>query len=140
VRLTGTNRAGALATAQILASALGADLYRIDLSSVVSKYVGETEKQLKRAFDAAEKRGAALLLDEADALFGRRTEVKNSHDRYADIEVSYFLRRIEGYKGLTILSTGGQGDMDDASLGRFDFVIRVPPPKKRRRRGRRPPG
>ena len=110
------------------------DLYRIDLSAIVSKYIGETEKQLRRVFDAAEKSGAVLFFDEADALFGKRTGVKNSHDRYANIEVNYLLQKLEAYRGLAILSTGSRRQLDEAFSGRFDFIIRVPPRRTRRRR------
>jgi len=134
VRLTGKSRARALVTARYLASALRMDLYGIDLSAVVSRYIGETEKQLKRVFGAAERSGAVLFFDEADALFGKRTGVKNSHDRYADIEVNYLLQKLEAYGGLAILSTGSRHQLDEAFLGRFDFVIRVPPRRTRRRR------
>ena len=88
------------------------DLYRIDLSAVVSKYIGETEKNLRRVFDAAEEGGAILLFDEADALFGKRSEVKDSHDRYANIEVSYLLQRMEAYRGLAILTTNMKSALD----------------------------
>ena len=94
--------------AEVLASDLGLDLYRIDLSGVVSKYIGETEKNLRRIFDAAEASGAILFFDEADALFGKRTEVKDSHDRYANIEINYLLQRMEDYHGLAILATNLQ--------------------------------
>ena len=126
VLFTGKNRAGALVAAQTLAGDLGVDLYRIDLSHVVSKYIGETEKNLSRVFDAAERGRAVLLFDEADALFGRRTEVKDSHDRYANIEINHFLERIEGFGSLAILSTNNRRGLDDAFLRRFHFVIRVP--------------
>jgi len=134
VWLSGKRGAGALVSAQILASALRRDLYRIDLRSVVSKYIGETEKQLSRAFDAAEKAGAVFFLDEADALFGKRSQVKDSHDRYANIEVNDLLQRMEGYRGLAILATGSRRGFDEAFVERFEFVIRVPPPRRRRRR------
>ena len=98
--------------AEVLARELRLDLYRIDLSSVVSKYIGETEKNLRRVFDAAEAGGAILLFDEADALFGKRSEVKDSHDRYANIEVSYLLQRMEAYRGLAILTTNMKGALD----------------------------
>jgi len=123
VLVTGKNRAGALVAAQTLASDLGVGLYRIDLSHVVSKYIG-------RVFDAAETGGAILLFDEADALFGKRTEMKDSHDRYANIELNYLLQRIEDFGGLAILSTDRRADVDNAFLPRFHFVIRVPPPRK----------
>jgi SpoVK/Ycf46/Vps4 family AAA+-type ATPase len=87
--------------AEVLASDLQLDLYRIDLSQVVSKYIGETEKNLRRVFEAAEEGGAILLFDEADALFGKRSEVKDSHDRYANIEVSYLLQQMEAYRGFS---------------------------------------
>ena len=105
----GASGTGKTMAAEVLARELGLDLYRIDLSAVVSKYIGETEKNLRRIFDAAEAGGAILLFDEADALFGKRTEVKDSHDRYANIEVSYLLQRMESYRGLAILTTNLQG-------------------------------
>ena len=114
--------------AEVLADELRLELYRIDLSSVVSKYIGETEKNLRRVFDAAEDEGAILLFDEADgALFGKRSEVKDSHDRYANIEVSYLLQRMEAYRGLAILTTNLKSALDPAFLrptslrGQFPF-------------------
>jgi SpoVK/Ycf46/Vps4 family AAA+-type ATPase len=101
----GASGTGKTMAAEVLANELRLDLYRIDLSSVVSKYIGETEKNLRRVFDAAESGGAVLLFDEADALFGKRSEVKDSHDRYANIEISYLLQRMEAYRGLAILTT-----------------------------------
>ena len=105
------------------------DLYRIDLSAVVSKYIGETEKNLKQVFDAAEEGGVLLLFDEADALFGKRSEVKDSHDRYANIEVGYLLQRMEAYQGLAILTTNlkavaGQGVPAPPALHRQFSVSR----------------
>jgi hypothetical protein len=123
VLFIGKSRSCALVAAQTLARDLEINLYRVDLSCVVSKYIGETEKNLRCVFDAAEKGGAVLLLDEAGALFGKRTEVKDSHDRYANIEVNYLLQRIEGFGGLMILSTGSRGKVDDAFLRRFHFLI-----------------
>jgi SpoVK/Ycf46/Vps4 family AAA+-type ATPase len=114
--------------AEVLAAELDLDLYRIDLSRVVSKYIGETEKNLSRIFDAAEEGGAILLFDEADALFGKRSEVKDSHDRYANIEVSYLLQRMEAYRGLAILTTNLKSSLDDAFLRRLRFVITFPFP------------
>ena len=102
---SGASGTGKTMAAEVLANELALDLYRIDLSAVVSKYIGETEKNLRRLFDAAEETGAILLFDEADALFGKRSEVKDSHDRYANIEVSYLLQRMEAYRGLAILTT-----------------------------------
>ena len=118
--------------AEVLANELRLDLYRIDLSAVVSKYIGETEKNLRRVFDAAEDGGAILLFDEADALFGKRSEVKDSHDRYANIEVSYLLQRMEAYRGLAILTTNLKSALDPAFLRRLRFVVAVPVPRRRR--------
>ena len=121
--------------AEVLASELALDLYRIDLSAVVSKYIGETEKNLRRVFDAAEGGGAVLLFDEADALFGKRSEVKDSHDRYANIEVSYLLQRMEAYRGLAILTTNREAALDSAFLRRLRFVVRLPVPGRAAARG-----
>ena len=107
---------------------LDLDLYRIDLAGVVSKYIGETEKNLRRVFDAAEEGGALLLFDEADALFGKRSEVKDSHDRYANIEVNYLLQRMEDYRGLAILTTNQRHAMDQAFLRRLRFMVNFPFP------------
>jgi SpoVK/Ycf46/Vps4 family AAA+-type ATPase len=114
--------------AEVLANALDLDLYRIDLSRVVSKYIGETEKNLARVFDAAESGGAILLFDEADALFGKRSEVKDSHDRYANIEVSYLLQRMEAYRGLAVLTTNRKSALDEAFLRRLRFIVSFPFP------------
>ena len=114
--------------AEVLANELALDLYRIDLSAVVSKYIGETEKNLRRLFDAAEETGAILLFDEADALFGKRSEVKDSHDRYANIEVSYLLQRMEAYRGLAILTTNFRAALDPAFLRRIRFIVNFPFP------------
>jgi SpoVK/Ycf46/Vps4 family AAA+-type ATPase len=114
--------------AEVLADELQLDLYRIDLSSVVSKYIGETERNLRRVFDAAEEGGAILLFDEADALFGKRSEVKDSHDRYANIEVSYLLQRMEAYRGLAILTTNMRSALDNAFLRRIRFAVQFPFP------------
>jgi SpoVK/Ycf46/Vps4 family AAA+-type ATPase len=114
--------------AEVLANALQLDLYRIDLAGVVSKYIGETEKNLRRVFDAAEDSGAILFFDEADALFGKRSEVKDSHDRYANIEVSYLLQRVEAYRGLAVLATNIKTSVDTAFLRRIRFVINFPFP------------
>ena len=121
--------------AEVLARELRLDLYRIDLSQVVSKYIGETEKNLRRVFDAAEEGGAILLFDEADALFGKRSEVKDSHDRYANIEVSYLLQRMEAYRGLAILTTNKQ----ERPRPRIPAPapVRGPVPVPRRRAARR---
>lgn len=124
----GPSGTGKTMAAEVLANELRLDLYRIDLSAVVSKYIGETEKNLRRVFDAAEQGGALLLFDEADALFGKRSEVKDSHDRYANIEVSYLLQRMEAYRGLAILTTNLQEALDKAFLRRLRFIVQFPFP------------
>jgi Bacteriophage tail sheath protein len=131
--LTGRNRMGALVAAQTLARDLGKDLYRVDLGAVVSKYIGETEKNLRRAFDAARKSRAVLFFDEAEALFGKRTDVKDSPDRYANIEINYLLKRIEEYVGLAIFASGNRTKIDNAFSRRFHFVVSI-----RARRNARP--
>ena len=124
----GASGTGKTMAAEVLAGELRLDLYRIDLSAVVSKYIGETEKNLRRVFDAAEEGGAILLFDEADALFGKRSEVKDSHDRYANIEVSYLLQRMEAYRGLAILTTNMKNALDTAFLRRIRFIVQFPFP------------
>jgi len=114
--------------AEVIANELRLDLYRIDLSQVVSKYIGETEKNLRRIFEAAEGGAAVLLFDEADALFGKRSEVKDSHDRYANIEVSYLLQRMEAYRGLAILTTNMKAALDASFMRRLRFVVHFPFP------------
>jgi len=101
---------------------------------VVSKYIGETEKNLRRLFDAAEDGGAILFFDEADALFGKRSEVKDSHDRYANIEINYLLQRMESYRGLAILATNMKGALDQAFMRRLRFVVNFPFPGRAQRR------
>lgn len=128
VLFSGASGTGKTMAAEVLANELGLDLYRIDLSSVVSKYIGETEKNLKKVFDAAEEGGSILLFDEADALFGKRSEVKDSHDRYANIEVSYLLQRMEAYRGLAILTTNMKGSLDPAFMRRIRFAVQFPFP------------
>jgi vesicle-fusing ATPase len=125
---SGASGTGKTLAAEIMADELCLDLYRIDLSQVVSKYIGETEKNLRRVFDAAETAGAVLLFDEADALFGKRSEVKDSHDRYANIEVSYLLQRMEAYRGLAILTTNMKQALDPAFMRRIRFVVQFPFP------------
>jgi len=125
---TGASGTGKTMAAEALARELRLDLYRIDLSAVVSKYIGETEKNLKQVFDAAEEGGALLLFDEADALFGKRSEVRDSHDRYANIEVGYLLQRIEAYQGLAILTTNLKSSMDTAFQRRLRFTVQFPFP------------
>jgi SpoVK/Ycf46/Vps4 family AAA+-type ATPase len=128
VLFAGDSGTGKTMGAEVVARALSLDLYRIDLSSVVSKYIGETEKNLRRVFDEAEESGAVLLFDEADALFGKRSEVKDSHDRYANIEVGYLLQRMESYRGLAILTTNLHSAIDKAFKRRLRFVVRFPFP------------
>lgn len=124
----GPSGTGKTLAAEVIAAELRLDLYRIDLSQVVSKYVGETEKNLRRVFDAAEEGGAVLLFDEADALFGKRSAVKDAHDRYANIEVSYLLQRMETYRGLAVLTTNLKDALDTAFLRRLRFVVAFPFP------------
>ena len=124
----GPSGTGKTLAAEVLAGELRLDLYRIDLSSVVSKYIGETEKNLKQVFDAAEAGGVLLLFDEADALFGKRAEVKDSHDRYANIEVGYLLQRMESFQGLAILTTNLKSSLDKAFQRRLRFTIDFPFP------------
>jgi len=119
----------------VLARELDRDLYQIDLATVVSKYIGETEKHLRKIFDAAERSGAILLFDEADALFGKRSQVRDSHDRYANLEVSYLLQRMESYRGIAILTTNMQNALDTAFQRRLRFVVQFPfpdPPSRER--------
>ncbi|MEM1310334.1 MAG: ATP-binding protein, partial [Cyanobacteria bacterium P01_H01_bin.153] len=125
---SGASGTGKTLAAEVLAAELQLDLYKIDLSAIVSKYIGETEKNLSKVFDAAEMGGAILLFDEADALFGKRNDVKDSHDRYANIEVSYLLQRMEAYRGLAILTTNLPDAIDPAFLRRIRFIIQFPFP------------
>jgi ATPase family associated with various cellular activities (AAA) len=129
----GPSGTGKTMAAEVLAGALALDLYRIDLSQIVNKYIGETEKNLRRVFDAADAGGAILLFDEADALFGRRSEVRDSHDRYANIEVGYLLQRLEAYRGLAILTTNMQQSIDAAFLRRLRFIVNFPFPDQKLR-------
>ncbi|MFD5120156.1 ATP-binding protein [Streptomyces sp. NPDC058385] len=129
----GGSGTGKTLAAEVMAKELGLDLFVIDLSQVVSKYIGETEKNLRRVFDAAERGGALLLFDEADALFGKRSEVKDSHDRYANLEVSYLLMRMEAYRGLAILTTNMKNALDTAFLRRIRFVVDFPFPAEHER-------
>ncbi|MGW7405005.1 ATP-binding protein [Streptomyces sp. NPDC054833] len=129
----GGSGTGKTLAAEVMARELGLDLFVVDLSQVVSKYIGETEKNLRRVFDAAERGGALLLFDEADALFGKRSEVKDSHDRYANLEVSYLLMRMEAYRGLAILTTNMKQALDTAFLRRIRFVVDFPFPAEHER-------
>ena len=126
VLFTGPSGTGKTMAAEVLANELGLDLYRIDLSQVVSEYVGETEKNLSRIFDAAEATSVLLFFDEADALFGKRSEVKDAHGRYANIETSYLLQRIEAGRGVAILATTTRGSLPTAWLRRIRFVVHFP--------------
>jgi hypothetical protein len=125
---SGSPGTGKTFAAQCLASTLGLNLYRIDLSQVVSKYIGETEKALSRVFEEAEAGHGILLFDEADALFGKRSEVKDAHDRYANVEVAYLLQRMESFEGISILTTNLRSNMDTAFLRRLRFVLEFPMP------------
>ncbi|MGZ4285727.1 MAG: ATP-binding protein, partial [Solirubrobacteraceae bacterium] len=124
----GGSGTGKTLAAEVIANELELDMDRIDLAGVVSKYIGETERNLRRVFDAAEEGGALLLFDEADALFGKRSEVKDSHDRYANIEVNYLLARMEDYRGVAILATNLRHALDDAFLRRLRFIVPFPFP------------
>lgn len=124
----GASGTGKTMAAEVLAHRLGLDLYRVDLSAVVSKFIGETEKNLRLIFDGAEEGGSILLFDEADALFGKRSEVKDSHDRHANVEVSYLLQRLEAYRGLAVLTTNFKEALDQAFLRRLRFIVHFPFP------------
>jgi hypothetical protein len=131
---TGPSGTGKTMAAGILAGSLGLELYRVDLAGVVSKYIGETEKNLARVFAAAEATSTVLFFDEADALFGKRTEVRDAHDRYANVEVSYLLQRIEDHDGVVVLATNLRKNIDDAFLRRLQFVVEFPLPDRDHRR------
>ncbi len=133
VLFSGASGTGKTMAASILARALDLELYRIELSQIVSKYIGETEKNLSAIFEAAEASGVILFFDEADAVFGKRTEVKDAHDRYANIEVSYLLQKIESYDGLVILASNFKENIDDAFLRRLRFVVDFPMPNEAQR-------
>ncbi len=127
----GTGRSKA---AEVIADQLALDLYRIHLSPVVSKYIGETEKNLRKIFDSSTNGRAVLFFDEADALFGKRSEVKDSHDRYANIEIDYLLKLLENYEGIVILATNRKNNIDDAFVRRLRFVIDFPSPSPNKRK------
>lgn len=131
---SGSSGTGKTMAAEVIANELQIDLYRIDLSAVVSKYIGETEKNLRKLFDGAEDSGAILFFDEADALFGKRSEVKDSHDRYANIEINYLLQRMEAYRGLAILATNMKSALDTAFLRRLRFIVTFPFPGHKHRK------
>lgn len=131
VLLTGPSGTGKTLAAEALAGTLGRDLMRVDLGRVVSRYIGETEKNLDRLFAMAAASGAVLFFDEADALFGKRTDVKDSHDRYANVEVGYLLQKLESYSGLVVLASNLRQNIDPAFLRRLRYVIDLPRPPKR---------
>jgi hypothetical protein len=131
---SGPSGVGKTMAAEVLARHLDLALYRIDLSNVVNKYIGETEKNIRRVFDAAERSGAILFFDEADALFGKRTEIRDSHDRFANIEIDYLLQRMESYHGLAILATNRRSALDRAFLRRLRFVVEFTFPDAEARR------
>jgi AAA+ superfamily predicted ATPase len=130
VLFSGSSGTGKTMAAEALAREIGLDLYKIDLSSVVSKYIGETEKNLKKIFDEAEESNAILFFDEADALFGKRSDVKDAHDRYANVEISYLLQKMEEHEGIVILATNLSRNMDEAFLRRMQFVVEFPFPEE----------
>lgn len=133
VMFSGSSGTGKTMAAEVIAHELQLDLYKIDLSQIVSKYIGETEKNLNKIFNAATNANAILLFDEADALFGKRSNVKDAHDRYANLEVSYLLQKMEEYEGLAILTTNLRSNMDDAFIRRLQFIIDFLPPNEKQR-------
>jgi AAA+ superfamily predicted ATPase len=134
VLFAGESGTGKTMAAQVLGAMLGLEMFRVDLATIVSKYIGETEKNLERIFTAADGSNAILFFDEADALFGKRSEVSDSHDRYANIEVAYLLQRMEAYPGAVILATNFRRNIDDAFVRRLDVVIDFPFPEAEDRR------
>jgi SpoVK/Ycf46/Vps4 family AAA+-type ATPase len=139
----GASGTGKTMTAGVIARDLGLDLYKVDLSGVVSKYIGETEKNLDRVFEAASAASAILFFDEADALFGKRSEVKDAHDRYANIEIAYLLQKLEMHEGTVILATNIGNNIDEAFSRRMQYVVEFPLPDETHRellwRGMFPP-
>ena len=133
VLFSGPPGTGKTMAAQVLARELELDLFRVDLSQVMSKYIGETERNLARLFDEAHASGAILFFDEADALFGKRTEVKDAHDRYANVEIGYLLQRMEEHDGVTILATNRRADLDEAFMRRFHCIVTFPMPSEQDR-------
>ena len=129
VLFAGESGTGKTMAAEVLGGELGLELFRVDLATIVSKYIGETEKNLDRIFEAATGSNAILFFDEADALFGKRSDVSDAHDRYANIEVAYLLQKMEGYPGAVILATNFRQNIDDAFVRRLDFVIDFPFPE-----------
>ncbi|MCW4006281.1 MAG: ATP-binding protein [Candidatus Bathyarchaeota archaeon] len=132
VLFCGSNAAGKLLAAQVLAHELNLDLHTVDLSKALRKYIGETEKNLDKIFQDAEESNAVLFFDEADALFGKRTEVKDAHNRYANAELTYLLNRIEKHSGLTIIVATSPRNIKDASpIKQINFTVDFPPPHKK---------
>ena len=134
VLLYGADGTGKSTTAAILAKEFSTGIYSVDLSSIVSKYIGETEKNIARLFSDAQQKGSILFFDKADALFGKRTEVKDSHDRYANLDTNYLLQRMDDYNGLVIVASNSKSNIDDALLRRFQSVIHFPLPTKEERK------
>jgi len=134
VLFAGPSGTGKTMAADVLANVLGLDLYRIDLSTVVSKYIGETEKNLARIFAEATTSNAILFFDEADALFGKRTQVRDAHDRYANVEVSYLLQKMDEYTGMVVLATNLRKNMDEAFVRRLHATVEFPVPGEAERR------
>jgi hypothetical protein len=133
ILFSGDSGTGKTMAAEIIATDLELDLYKIDLSTIVSKYIGETEKNLGKIFEEAETSNAILFFDEADALFGKRTEVKDSHDRYANIEVNYLLQKLEEHEGIVVLATNLGKNMDDAFVRRIHYAVSFPSPEREER-------
>ena len=129
VLFTGQHGTVKTKAANAIANELKLNLFRVDLSEIVSKYIGETEKNLNKLFKSVESKNQILFFDEADALFGKRSEVKDSHDRYANIEANYLLQRLEAYQGLVILATNKKNNIDDAFLRRLRYIINFPVPE-----------
>ena len=125
---SGLSGTGKTMAAEAIARELRTSLYRVNLNQVVSKYIGETEKNLTRVFESAQKKRAVLLFDEADALLGKRSDVKDSHDRYANIEVNYLLSKVEAYRGLVILTSNLKVDLDPKILCRVKYLLEFSPP------------
>ena len=133
ILFAGPSGTGKTMASEIMAGELGLDIYKIDLSSIVSKYIGETEKNLDRIFQEAQDSNAILFFDEADAVFGKRSEVRDAHDRYANIEVSYLLQKMEEYQGIVILATNFRKNIDDAFVRRLHFAVEFPFPEEKYR-------
>jgi SpoVK/Ycf46/Vps4 family AAA+-type ATPase len=125
---SGPSETGKVIAAEVIARELRTNLYRVNLNQVVSKYIGETEKNLARVFETAKKKRAVLFFDEADALFGKRSQVKDAHDRYANVEVNYLLAKVEAYRGLVILTSNSNVDLDPTIVCRVKYLLEFSPP------------